>query len=373
MIKSLFGKSTIFLFVLTLALGSARAVADDYRCEVMGLKGTVFLINDPANPKPLKQGDMLKVDDTIQVSAASYVDLAFDSQWNNVSRIDEKTKVTIRSVFPTGLKMEEGDIFTRLNKLPQGSTFEIQTPSAVAAVRGTVYWTEHRDGETRVFNYSPSPVEVFNLDDKGNIQDRVVVEEHQKTEVTGLNEAPKPPEKMTDAEMNRAGNFRSGIEDAVKLVVTEGRTGQAPTIADMENKMREHLAETAAGGQNPPVSDDNGSVSGPNGPGGPGSGGDPTAGSSGPGTGPNTFMPPPDQPPAGMMPPPLPDTMTNTMQNIQNSVDGAVRTVDQTVATNEFRSTTVLNPPLPPNYQPPCGSTTGTTSGGTNYPPPPPC
>jgi hypothetical protein len=254
----------------------------------------------------LKEGDLLKESDVIDVGAAGHVDLAFDKEWNNVARIGAGTKVAIESVFPAGLKMEKGDIFSKLSKLPKGSTFEIQTPTAIAAVRGTEYWTEYSEGRTSVLNYSPSPVEVFDLDSKGNIQERVVLTEHQKTEVPRLNEPPTPPVKMSDEELRKVGGLDRGLTAAVQEAVAAGREGRAPSVKDLEQKMKDTAEEHP---------DDDNKKTG-NGPGGPGNGD------------------------SGSAPENTPASTTPQIGTIQTRAEAAANTVTQKINTQTMLTTT---------------------------------
>jgi hypothetical protein len=348
-LKRSYHRISVCLLTLSMAVlmaGTSGWTDEDYSCEVMAIQGSARVSGD-AGARALKQGDLLRSGDIIESAADSHVDVAFDKEWNNVARVGPNTRVAIKSVFPTGLRLDNGDIFSRLMSLPKGSTFEIQTPSAVAAVRGTVYWTEYQDGKTTVYNYSPSPVEVFNLDADSNIQERVVVMEHQKTEVAQLNEPPTPPVRMSDTELQKAGSFDKGIEGAVKDVFEEGRQGRAASVTDMEQKAKEHL-ETLLKDQTQyaPNTDDKRPASGR---GGPGSGD-----SSGSGTGQNTTtgsnlmttptgsMPPPPSgftAPEPLAPPPMPP-MDSTLNTIQNQIDTTVNTVNQTVNTQQMLTTT---------------------------------
>jgi hypothetical protein len=126
----------IFLSFLFL---TSPAHAEEYPCEVMLVHGQVFRVTADGQKNPLKEGELLKAGDSLEVAADSYIDIAYDKQWNNVTRVWHDSHVKIESVYPTGLKMENGDLLARLNKLPLHSTFEVETPNAIAAVRGSVF------------------------------------------------------------------------------------------------------------------------------------------------------------------------------------------------------------------------------------------
>lgn len=221
------------------------AQAEDYYCEVMTLNGLAEVTYaGEAVPQPLNQGDLLKEGDRITVAEGSYVDLAFDKGWNNVTRLAQNTQMQIRSIYPTGLGLTRGDIFARLEKLPKNSTFEIQTPTAVAAVRGSVYRTIHENDETRVLNYASSPVEVFGLDAEGNLLDKpVVLQGEQKTEVSSAGESPREPEKMTEEEIKEAGQLNEEVKEEIAAVEEEGRIGETQEIDLVEKNYQEDLGQ----------------------------------------------------------------------------------------------------------------------------------
>jgi len=143
--------------------------AADFYCEVMNIEGSATRTNETAQQEPLQEGDRLQPGDVIEVFEDSIIDLAYDKRWENVTRIGPHAKVTIQSLNPTHLSMKYGKIFAQLNALPKDETFEIKTPLAIAAVRGSAYEVTHAGGQTTVTNHSDSPVTVYFLDENGNI------------------------------------------------------------------------------------------------------------------------------------------------------------------------------------------------------------
>lgn len=229
-------KVKILITLSTFLLLSAGASLAEYYCEVMTLQGKATVTNLGEASRELKEGDLIKEGDRIRVEEGT-MDLAFDKEWNNVTRLAGNTEVTIRSIYPTGLAMDRGDIFARLEKLPKNSTFEIQTPSCVAAVRGSAYRTIHEEGESRVLNYASSPVEVFGLDAEGRLMDGpVILREAEKTEVPGVGESPAKAERMTENEVKEAAKYRSDVKDEARFLGEEGRVAKIQEIADVERE-----------------------------------------------------------------------------------------------------------------------------------------
>src|SRR3989338_8405609 len=221
--------------LLLCSVVSVQASGEEYTCEVMTLEGSSVLISGGVT-KSLKVGDLLKAGDTIEVRSG-YLDLAYDKEWKNITRVLQKSKVKIHSIYPTQIGMERGGILAKLHRLPKGSTFDVQTPTATAAVRGSEYFTEYLEGVTRVMNFSPSPVEVFGVVEGGKRGDRIVVEESKKTEVARVNEAPKAPEKMSAEETRTVRAQSQSMDAAVERCLKEGRVGKTQGIDRVEREL----------------------------------------------------------------------------------------------------------------------------------------
>ncbi len=87
----------------------------------------------------LKVGDLVQVGDAIYTKEKSSVSITFDYLKKNAVHIPESSRAVFNSIEPTDIKLENGSVFNAVEGLPQGSTWKVTTPVAVAAVRGTVY------------------------------------------------------------------------------------------------------------------------------------------------------------------------------------------------------------------------------------------
>ncbi len=253
------------LHIITLGLFFAGlltvpAFASDYSAEVMAVKGTAFVVSEKGDKVPIKEGDLLKAGAKVEVGADSFVDLAYDSHWNNMSRIGADSEVKIQSIYPTGLFVAKGDVLAKLHKLPTKSTFEVETPTAVAAVRGSEYRTVYRDGVTDVFNLHTSNVEVYGKDPSGNIKmdEPVILKEFEKTAVNHLGEAPRMPEVMRDKEKNENQGISDGMKKEAEVRVTAGDVGKTQDIEVVNKVYADDLAKRMeAAGAPAPGSHDN--------------------------------------------------------------------------------------------------------------------
>ena len=210
-------------------------------CEVMTVEGTATLSNATSSSKTLAEGDLLSEEDVVEVGASSYVDLAYDKDWNNVTRIEENSTIRIRSLSPPEVGLESGGLFAKLKSLPKDSTFNVQTPTAIASVRGTEYRTTFLEGETQVYNVSDSDVYVYGVDDSGEKQqaEPVVVRNSQKTFVPRRGEAPRAPQRMEQADIQHAAGFKQGIEQKIKQNVSRGRVGKLPNVGEVGKRIQE--------------------------------------------------------------------------------------------------------------------------------------
>lgn len=160
----LFKKSSPLFLALIVALAFLdQAYAEEFYCEVMSLQGNAYLTNKDGVHQPVKEGDILKVDDQVEVDNQSYLDLAYDRDWTNVVRVEESSRIRIKSVHPAQISLQRGGLFAKLKSLPKESTFEVQTPTALAAVRGTEFQTLYGENGTEVLNFSNSDVFVYGL------------------------------------------------------------------------------------------------------------------------------------------------------------------------------------------------------------------
>ena len=120
-------------------------------------------IKNPNEKFEVKKGDTIKTDSKTQVNIA-------DSAGNKIW-IGGGSKVKINE--PSNFELLMGSITAFLSKLQSKTKFEINTPVAVAGVRGTIFslWT---DGQTTSLTMVEGEVEFSDL--KGN---KVIVKENQ--------------------------------------------------------------------------------------------------------------------------------------------------------------------------------------------------
>ncbi len=206
------------LFVLSVCLsfgacflqGGVFAADQPSHCEVVNVSGDVQLVRKGEPVAALKQGMFVLKGDTLVVGKASSADLAFDEAWQNTARLSENTRVNMTSLEPVRLNMVSGDIYSKLDALVKGTSYEVKTPTAVATVRGTKFRTTHQNGHTSVYNDSEtSPVYVYHLDENGNRSGRaIVLHPGESLDVSGEAEAYDSPQDEFDEARDREDQDR---------------------------------------------------------------------------------------------------------------------------------------------------------------------
>ncbi len=133
----------------------------------------------------VKAGVEIQEGDVIITSPKSKVFITFDRNYYNVTYVPENTRVVFKSIEPTDMFLEDGTVYNMFDGIPKGSNWQVSTPTAVAAVRGTwmvvnflletgeflsiVVDVEH-DGED-------SKIEVIDILDSGEQGSSVIVPE----------------------------------------------------------------------------------------------------------------------------------------------------------------------------------------------------
>ncbi len=138
-------RKNIFLWVLLLGTFECHVVFAAEGCIVNKVLGDVQVIRD-GQMTPVKENDILKKGDTLQTS----LDCTADMSMNGLAgcRVLAKTKLEIVGWKKESMSLSvfEGNVILNLKKLPKDSVFKLETPTAVATVRGTQFWGRVKHG-----------------------------------------------------------------------------------------------------------------------------------------------------------------------------------------------------------------------------------
>lgn len=132
------------LLIAALSINAPAADAAPY-AEVIRLAGPVTLTRPPSTKViNAKQGLKLFAGDVLKVGEEGKTQLKF--QPNTLVLIKENSVLTLSELAPQGrtrASLTAGSLIANLKEaLSPGATFELETPTAMAIVRGTVYEVE---------------------------------------------------------------------------------------------------------------------------------------------------------------------------------------------------------------------------------------
>ncbi len=124
----------------------------DGMAKVYELQGKA-VITPKGSPEErnLKVGDEINKGDSVFTEKGAKISISFDNQKKNAIQIPEDSRAIFTSIEPTDIKLENGSIFSVVNGLAQGSTWKVTTPSAVAAVRGTVFLVRYEAANGKMY------------------------------------------------------------------------------------------------------------------------------------------------------------------------------------------------------------------------------
>jgi hypothetical protein len=230
------GPAVILALALAAAPAFAEEASEEFSCEVIAVEGQATR-SDPSGSVPLKDGDFLLAGQTVRVEKGGLVDLAFDGEWQNTVRLESDTELSLSALHPdVALELGEGDVFTELDALPQGSTFELTTPTATASVRGTAWHTEHRGGQTQIASFK-GDVEVLSAKDRAAGAGPVRLGPNQRTSVAPSG-ALLTPQPLRESDRLKGERLLRAVDARRKDLTARGRVGKLPRVAEIEKRIR---------------------------------------------------------------------------------------------------------------------------------------
>ncbi len=196
----------------------------DYQARVITLEGEATAVTASGKRVVLTEGDVLMTDDVVDVTENAQVDIAFDRNGKNVTRLEGSSTLRIKSMEPATLYLSRGSLYAHLKELPKHSTFKIETPTAVAAVRGSEYQVDVADdGKTDVSNLSDSPVFISSFDEKGaEIVSSAVLKNAEFTQIMRRGAPPAMPRPMTPGQIQKANLKRENVVGRIEKLQQEG-------------------------------------------------------------------------------------------------------------------------------------------------------
>jgi hypothetical protein len=138
-------KKILVLAILSF-ISSINAFAASEGCTVNQVVGQVQVMRD-GQWADVSAKDTLKKNDVIQTGANCMADMSMNELAGCRLLADSRVKVDGWKMENLALSVEKGNVILNLEKLPQKSTFKVETPTAVAVVRGTQFWGRVDDSD----------------------------------------------------------------------------------------------------------------------------------------------------------------------------------------------------------------------------------
>ncbi len=236
----------------------AEAVSDattqDHLAQIVNVSGTVKVLKTgSADWADATKGMILEVGDKILTGPESFIEVAYDDHFMNLARIDQNTKAEFKSIEPTDLRLEDGSIFSALDGL-EGQGYQVSTPVAVAAVRGTHFDVDYQ-ASTKSLNLAVIPdtkphesiVELKN--DQGVA---MLIQEGLETDLSqGQASEPKPvdPARLEEAK-NKLGEMTKDLDPSLRKP-DEGAKNLEGKDSD-QNSEKKNDDDKKVGGPQPP-------------------------------------------------------------------------------------------------------------------------
>ncbi len=160
---------TLLLIILLTPFANKAAAQPINVAEVVHAQGEVRLKSTTVRKWiDVEVGMKVKEGDTIKTGTDSRAELAFGKNLKNIINVFSNSQLTVTKFQPGVINLTEGRVFTLIEKLDKGSTFEVRTPTAIAGARGTGWETaaQRRQKRTVVKGFERK-VYIAGLDKKG--------------------------------------------------------------------------------------------------------------------------------------------------------------------------------------------------------------
>ncbi|MCP5502465.1 MAG: FecR domain-containing protein [Leptospiraceae bacterium] len=148
---------SVYLFIIIFAvLFQCKGKNEEpniFRARVSFIQGTITVTSENGMQKKISIGSSLEEKDKIETGKDSYLELLLVS--GAKIRLKSQTNLVLQELSPdkknTELKLLNGTLISTVNKKNKEESFKVETPTAVAGVRGTLFLikVETKDGEIR--------------------------------------------------------------------------------------------------------------------------------------------------------------------------------------------------------------------------------
>jgi hypothetical protein len=199
--------ATVLVFCISADLSVSRAA------EIILVEGNVQ-VQSPADQvwKTAEKGMQVAIGDSVRTARHSKVEIALDPEKKNTLSLDEKTLVVLNSATADTidrLDLSRGRVYSNLENIKAGLSFEVNTPSAVAGVRGSSYKVYVEKDEDEISAYKDT-VFIRAYDADKNQVSEIMLPEGFKTFIERF-EAPSALIQISNREFEKADNIREDL------------------------------------------------------------------------------------------------------------------------------------------------------------------
>ena len=218
MINNLIAGCALILLLLTSFVSAAAAA------RVTLIEGTAEIFRPKKDQwKPLRVNMPLRVNDQIKTGTETLVEITYKQ--GVIVRLDEQTHCCVKkaSDIHVSTSVSKGNVWVNMKRLASsGRTFEVSTPTAVAAIRGTIFQVQSLNDSTADVAVYDGKVAV-GLSDAGKA--RVAADKgnpsEEPHEVPGPYEIPGPFEVTLDQWREIVAGQRITVRKDGRFAITD--------------------------------------------------------------------------------------------------------------------------------------------------------
>lgn len=232
--------ATIVIVVLIVLCVSHQVQAKDI-ILVLSVKGQVGVQHlGESSWAQVKEGMALQENDTVKTGKGAEAVIALDSSLKNIIKLQQDTELVLEELNAnqdpiviehmdsdttnavleydrnSKLEMSRGKIFARIEGLPQGSSFEVRTPTAVAGVSGSGMSVAANSKTTEVGCFADK-VFIVGINTDGTLMEKIVIFEGYKSNAAQYKN-PIKPVKLTTAEQRQWDQFEEHVRRSIKVL-----------------------------------------------------------------------------------------------------------------------------------------------------------
>jgi len=243
----LFKTGIIICLALALLAGYSRTGSTaEEAARIIYLKGRVKIQHPGDDFWVLaKRGMVVKDKDKIKTFAGSEAEIALDSTLKNILKIGPDTTITLEELKEKRLYMPKGKVFSVIEALPAGSSFEIKTPTAVAGIRGSGISVD-TDGRTTNVKCFEDRAYVKGINIDGTPMTEIIIIDKGYKRLIRRLEMPGELIALTAVERDEWSRFREKLKEHLNWLREKRAEGSRGAALEMHRIGRMHERYEAA-------------------------------------------------------------------------------------------------------------------------------